>query len=174
MEALEAERQELTVQQTQATSEMQRLRSRIEELKREGMRLQQQLEEAQAPPPPARLNPPSTASDDSAVGGPVVDQLKQDCRWIRGERDVLRQHVNKLWATNEELGRNLQQANIAINLCRAWLSARPGTPTDMDASLLAMVSSVRERPLSGQGKGILSRPHWIPLLVRLHPSCRPP
>ncbi len=89
VEAFEAEWQELAVQQTQATSEMQKLRSQIEELKRDGVRLQQQLEEAQAPPPPAGLDVPSMASDDLAACRPVIDQLRQDCRRIRGERDSL-------------------------------------------------------------------------------------
>ncbi len=78
----------------------------------------------------------------------MIDQLQQDCKWIRGERDVLRQQVNKLQATNEELGRNLQQANLAINLCLARFAAPPGTNTDMDDSMLALVTSVEKRPLN--------------------------
>ncbi len=82
--AVETERQELAGQQTQTTSEMQRLRSRIEELKCEGERLRQQLEEARTPPPPARSDVPGAASDDSTFPESVVGQLRQDCKWIRG------------------------------------------------------------------------------------------
>ncbi len=78
--ALETERQELTSQQTQTTSEMQRLHSRIEELRQEGTRLQQQLEEALIPPRPVGPEVPGAASDDSTVPGSKVDQLQQDCK----------------------------------------------------------------------------------------------
>ncbi len=61
---LETERQELEGQQNQTVNEMQR---RIEELKGEGERLQQQLEEARAPPPPARSDISGAASDGSTV-----------------------------------------------------------------------------------------------------------
>ena len=87
VEAFEAERQKLATQQIQATSEVQKLHSQIEELKREGTRLQQQLKETQAPPTSAAPKAPSATSDDAAACQPVVDQLKQDCRRIRGERD---------------------------------------------------------------------------------------
>ncbi len=53
----------------------------------------------------------------------------------------------KLQATNAVLGRNLQQANLAIDMCLARITAPPGTPTAMDESMLALVTSVERRSL---------------------------
>ncbi len=126
---LETKRQRLaTPQQTQTTSKIRGLHSRIEELEHKGTRLQQQLRETQAPAPPAITDTSNMASADKASHRHVVNQLGQDCRRLRGERNVLRQHVDELKATNTELGRNLQQANIAIALCQARLFAPPATP----------------------------------------------
>ncbi len=75
IEALELKRQELANHQTQTTSEMQRLHERIEELKRKGMKLQQQLEEARTPLPPVGLDVPEAASNDSTIPESKVGQL---------------------------------------------------------------------------------------------------
>ncbi len=82
--SLEIERQELASQQTQTTGEMQRLHNRIGELQGEGERLQRQLEEVRAPPPPAKPDVLGAASDDSTDPESIVSQLRQDCNRIRG------------------------------------------------------------------------------------------
>ncbi len=117
MTALETERQELEDRQTQTKGEMRSLRRQIGELVGEGERPQQQLEEARAPPPAARPNTPEAAPDDSIEPGLVVDQLRQECKWVRAEREALRLQIHKLQATNLELGRNLEQANFTIDMC---------------------------------------------------------
>ncbi len=137
---LEAGRQELEGQQTQAAGEMWQLRDRIKELKEEGERLQQQLEEARVPPPPAEPGVQKTASKGSSNAETRVGQLQQDCERIGGEREALWNQVLELQAINAELGRNLEQANLAIDICLVQIRAPPGTPIPLDESMLALTS----------------------------------
>ncbi len=46
-----------------------------------------------------------------------VGQLQQDCKWIREEQEALANQVLELQAINTELGVNLRQANLAIDIC---------------------------------------------------------
>ncbi len=59
----------------------------------------------------------------------------------------------ELQAINTELGVNLRQANLAIDICLNQLRAPPGTPITLDESTLALVTSVGRRPVHGPQVG---------------------
>ncbi len=89
MATLERKQQELEGQQAQAAGKMQELLDRIKGLREEGARLQQQLEEARAPPPPVELEVQKTVSEDFTAVEAKAGQLQQDCERIREEREAL-------------------------------------------------------------------------------------
>ena len=146
---LETKRQELEGQRTQAAGKMQELRVRVKGLKEEGEKLQRQLEVTRAPPPPAGPDVQKTAPEGSTDAEKRVGQLQQDCERLGGEREALLNQVLELQAINAELGVNLQQANLAIDICLAQIRAPPGTPIILDESILALVTSVGRRPVHG-------------------------
>ncbi len=76
-----------------------------------------------------------------------VGQLQQDCERIREEREALLNQVLELQAINAELGVNLRQANLAIDICLTQIRAPPGTPITLDESILALVTSVGRHPV---------------------------
>ncbi len=128
---------------------MQQLRDQIKELKEEKERLQQQLEDARAHPPPMELDSQKTESKGSDDAETRAGQLQQDCKRIGGERETLWNQVLELQAVNVELSRNLEQANLAIDICLPCIRAPPEAPITLDAPMLALVTSVGRQPVRG-------------------------
>ncbi len=53
----------------------------------------------------------------------------------------------ELQAVNTELSRDLEQANLAIDICLPCVRAPPGAPVTLDKSMLALMTSVGKRPM---------------------------
>ncbi len=143
----EAQRQVLEGQQARTAGEMQQLRDQIKELKEEKERLRQQLEDATAPPPPMETDSQKTAPEGSDDAEARAGQLQRDCEWIGTEREALWNQVLELQAVNTELGRNLEQANLAIDICLACIRATPEAPITLNDPMLALVTLVGRRPV---------------------------
>ena len=145
--SLETQRQELEGQRVQAADERLQLRDQIKELNEERERLWQQLEDARAPPPPMAPDSQETASKNSEHAEAQAGQLQRECEQLSGEREALWKQVLQLQAINTELSRNLEQANLAIDICLPCVKAPPGAPVTLDESMLALVTSVGKRPM---------------------------
>ncbi len=99
----------------------------------------------------------SKSSDDAEAR---ADQLQRDCKRIGREREALWNQVLELQAVNAELSRNLEQANLAVDICLPCVRAPPEGPVILDESMLALVTSVGKRPVRGPQ---LSTP--LPLII---------
>ncbi len=64
-----------------------------------------------------------------------------------GEREALCKQVLELQTVNTELSRDLEQANLAIDICLPCVRAPPGAPVTLDKSMLALVTSLGKRPM---------------------------
>ncbi len=83
-----------------------------------------------------------TAPKNSANAEARAGQLQRECEQLSGEREALWKQVLKLQAINMELSRNLEQANLAIDICLPCVRAPPGAPVTLDESMLALVTSM--------------------------------
>ncbi len=55
--------------------------------------------------------------------------------------------MRELQTVNAELSRDLEQANLAIDICLPCVRVPPGAPVTLDKSMLALVTSVGRRPV---------------------------
>ncbi len=55
--------------------------------------------------------------------------------------------MRELQTVNTELSMDLEQANLAIDICLPCVRAPPGAPVTLDKSMLALVTSVGKRPV---------------------------
>ncbi len=154
----ESQCQELDRQLTQTTDERQQLREQIRGLTEERERLRQQLENMPTPqapvaPSPQKTNPQKPGDDDVRAGQPM-----QDGRRTKEERGALWDQVVELQAVNAELTEHLNQAQLAIDMCLLRIRAPPGTLATLDEPMLALVTSVRNRPIRCPQ---LSTPHLL-------------
>ncbi len=53
----------------------------------------------------------------------------------------------ELQTVNTELSRDLEQANLAIDICLPCVRAPPGAPVTLDKLMLALVKSMGKRPV---------------------------
>ncbi len=90
-----------------------------------------------------------TTSRSSADAETRADQLQRDCERISREREALWNQVLELQAVNAELSRNLEQANLVIDICLPCIRTPPGAPVTLDEPMLALVTSVGRRPVRG-------------------------
>ncbi len=67
-----------------------------------------------------------TASKISENVEARVSQLQQECEQLNGEREALWKQVLELQTVNTELSRDLEQANLAIDICLPCVRAPPG------------------------------------------------
>ncbi len=88
-----------------------------------------------------------TTSQGSDNAETWAGQLLRDCKRIEGEREALWNQVLELQAVNAELSKNLEQANLAIDMCLPCIRAPPGALATLDEPMLALVTSVRKRPV---------------------------
>ncbi len=142
---LETQRQELEGQRAQANYERLRLLAQIKTLTEEREGLRQQLENARTPPPPIAPDSPKAAFKNAEHAEARATQLQQECEQLSGEWEALWKQVLELQAVNTELSRDLEQSNLAIDICLPCVRAPPGAPVTLDKSMLALVTFMGKR-----------------------------
>ncbi len=143
----ETQRQELDSQRAQAADERQQLREQIRKLTEGKERLQQQLEDAQIPPSLVAPNSRETAPQKPGDVETRASEMMQDSRRTEEERNALWKQMLELQAVNAELTEHLDQAKLATDLCLPCIRAPSVTLATLDGPMLALVTSVRKRPI---------------------------